>query len=65
MTEQTADAVVAALNRLLTVPPVLSAALREPVYAWLATMPGFKNALDSVVPETLARCAEKRDKGLL
>ena len=65
MIEQTADAVVAALNRLLSMSPVLPAALREPVYEWLATMPGFKNMPTSAASEMLARCAEKRDKGLL
>ena len=65
MIDQTADAVIAALERLLTMPPVLSTALREPVYTWLATMPGFKNAPDEVAPELLARCAQKQTRGLL
>ena len=65
MIEQTADAVVAALNRLLSMSPVLPAALREPVYEWLAVMPGFKNAPAETASELLACCERKRDKGLL
>ncbi len=65
MIEQTADAVIAALDRLLAMPPVLPAPLREPVYEWLATMPGFKTAQDEIAPELLARCAQKQARGLL
>ena len=65
MIEQTADATVAALNRLLSMSPVLPAALREPVYEWLSMMPGFKNAPVEIASELLARCAQKRGKGLL
>ncbi len=65
MVEQTADAVIAALDRLLSMPPVLPPSLREPVYQWLSTMPGFKNAPDEVAAELLARCTQKQEKGLL
>ncbi len=65
MVEQTADAVIAALDRLRTIPPVLPENLREPVYQWLSMMPGFKNAPREISAELLALCARKREKGLL
>ena len=65
MVDQTADAVVAAMDRLLTMPPVLQPELREPVYEWLASMPGFKNASAEVAAELRDRCAQKQERGLL
>ena len=65
MIEQTADAVTAALDRVLSMPPVLPANFREPVYQWLSAMPGFKNAPAEVAAELLARCTQKQEKGLL
>lgn len=65
MVERTADAVVGALERLLVMPPVLPAGLREPVYQWLSTMPGFKNAPQEIAAELLALCAQKHERGLL
>ena len=65
MIEQTADAVVAALDRVVAMPPVLPADLREPVYRWFSTMPGYKTAGHGVTAELLALCAQKHEKGLL
>ncbi len=65
MIEQTADAVIAALDRVLAMPPILPTALRESVYQWLSLMPGYKNAGDEIAAELLARCAQKHEKGLL
>ena len=65
MIEQTADAGIAALERVLTMPAVLTASLREPVYEWLAAMPGFKAAPGEIASELSARCAQKQARGLL
>lgn len=65
MIEQTADAVVAALDRVLATSPILPPHLRGPVYQWLSAMPGFKNAPDEIAVELLALCEWKQEQGLL
>ena len=65
MIEQTADAIIQAFDRVVALPPVLPGALREPVYQWLALMPGFKQGGEAQVADLLARCASKQEKGLL
>ena len=65
MIEQTADAVVAALDQLLTMPPVLPAEMREPVYGWLARMPGFRAGHEEAADELRRQCARKQARGLL
>ena len=63
MIDQTADAVIQAFDKVVALPPVLPGTLREPVYQWLARMPGFKQG--EQVAELLAHCAAKQAKGLL
>ena len=65
MIEQTADAIIQAFDRVVALPPVLPAAMRESVYHWLALMPGFKQGGEAQLTELLNRCQAKQAKGLL
>lgn len=65
MIEATADAILLAFDKVVALPPVLPATMRETVYHWLALMPGFKQGEEAQVAELLARCAAKQAKGLL
>ena len=65
MIEQTADAIIQAFDKVVMLPPVLPAAMRETVYHWLALMPGFKQGEAAQVADLLARCVSKQEKGLL
>ena len=65
MIAQTADAISQAFDKVVALPPVLPAAMRETAYHWLALMPGFKQGGDAQVADLLATCAAKAAKGLL
>lgn len=65
MIDQTADATVGALERLLAMPPILPAALRPAVYEWLSLLPGFKHGAAEFADELRALCARKGERGLL
>ena len=65
MIDRTADAIIAAFDRVVMLPPVLPAAMRETIYQWLALMPGFKGGSEQMAAELLERCAAKQAKGLL
>lgn len=65
MIDATADAIIAAFDRVVALPPKLPGGLRETVYHWLALLPGFKADEEQQVADLLARCAAKQAKGLL
>lgn len=66
MVAHTADAVIAAFDRVVAMPPVLPEAMRETVYRWLAHLPGFAAAtVEEMTGELHALAAAKREKGLL
>lgn len=65
MIERTADAIIQAFDKVVALPPVLPAGMRETVYHWLALMPGFKQGEERQVADLLALCAVKQEKGLL
>ena len=63
---RTADAVVAAFDRVVAVPPILPEEMRATVYQWIARMPGFTTATaEHMAGELQALAAAKREKGLL
>ena len=65
LTERIAAQVIAALDSLLTMPPVLPRMFAESVYHWLALMPGLRGKVDDNTLATLDLCAKKQAKGLL
>lgn len=58
-------AVIAALERVTALPPVLSADLRENVYTWLAAMPGLKGRPAALRKQLAEVLQAKIDRGLL
>ncbi len=65
MIDRTADAIIAAFDKVAGQSSVLPAAMREAVYHWLALMPGFKTGGEQQVADLLAHCVSKQAKGLL
>ena len=66
MIETAADAVIAALDEVLALPPVLPPALRTAVYDWLAIMPGIREGQQEQFAADLRRFQrEKEARGLL
>lgn len=58
-------AVIAALERVTALPPVLSANLRENVYTWLAAMPGLKGRPAALRKQLAEILQAKIERGLL
>ena len=66
MIDRTADAVIAAFDQVLALPPALPESIREPVYQWIARMPGFAAGLAERVPDEFRKLGEsKKARGLL
>ena len=62
---RTADAVIAAFDEVLALPPALSGQMRETVYQWIARMPNFTVAApEQMAAELRAVCDSKRRRGL-
>jgi nucleoside 2-deoxyribosyltransferase len=61
--EHVAELVLAEFELLRDVPPILTENLAEPVYRWLARMPGFQTA--ESIEKVMATLTQKRAKGLL
>ena len=63
---RTADAVIAAFDRVVGLPPTLPEAMRETVYQWIALMPGFAAGTAERMPGELSDlCTSKWAQGLL
>lgn len=65
MTEAIARLVIAAFDEVLALPPALPAPLTEPVYQWLALMPGLSGTAEENTAAMRELWARKREKGLL
>lgn len=65
MITQIAQDVIAALDAVLAMPPVLPMNLAESVYHWLALMPGLAGLSEDNIQSALSLCKQKRAKGLL
>ena len=65
MIDLTADAVIAAFDRVVAMPQVMPAAVQDTVYQWLALMPGFKEGGARQVARLKELCTAKQAKGLL
>jgi len=62
--EEAAAAVVAALDRVVALPPVLPAAQAEAVFDWLARMPEFATGYETEAARLATALARKRARGL-
>ncbi len=66
MIEAAADAVIAACDEVLALPPVLPPPLRAAVYTWLEIMPGIREGQREAFAADLRRFREHKEaKGLL
>jgi nucleoside 2-deoxyribosyltransferase len=65
MIDVTADAVIAAFDKVVGMPKVMPMAMQETVYQWLAMMPGFKEGSEHQAARLKELCAAKQAKGLL
>lgn len=65
MHQQIAALVVKGLDRAARLKPVLPAALREDVYAWLALLPNFRGDTKKIRRELADLLAQKTARGLL
>jgi nucleoside 2-deoxyribosyltransferase len=65
MIDATADAVIAAFDKVITMPGIMPTAMQDTVYQWLAMMPGFKEGGVSQIERMEELCAAKKAKGLL
>ena len=61
----TADAVIAAFDKVVGMPKVMPMAMQETVYQWLAIMPGFKEGGEHQAARLKELWAAKQAKGLL
>lgn len=62
--EQAAQAAIAALDKVVAMPPVLPAAQADVVYDWLARLPEFATGHAAESPRLAAALARKRSLGL-
>jgi nucleoside 2-deoxyribosyltransferase len=60
-----AEKIIAALDRVTALPPLLPKHSRRDIYAWLARMPGFIDEADAVQKRFLSHLERKEGKGLL
>jgi hypothetical protein len=65
LTKHLAKLCVAALDEVAALPPVLSPTLADPVYQWLARMPGFGLGDQVMTAELEQLLAAKRARQLL
>jgi nucleoside 2-deoxyribosyltransferase len=65
MIDITADAVIAAFDKVIGMPKVMPTVMQETVYQWLALMPGFKGGGEQQAARLKELCAAKRAKDLL
>jgi nucleoside 2-deoxyribosyltransferase len=65
MIETVAHEVLTALEAVLNEPPALPEHLAEPVYQWLAKLPGFTASAEEMANELATNLARKRARGLL
>ena len=65
MIDVTADAVIAAFEKVIGMPKVMPTVMQETVYQWLALMPGFKGGGEQQAARLKELCAAKQAKGLL
>ena len=65
MIDVTADAVIAAFERVVAMPKVMPTAMQDTVYQWLAMMPGFKEGGEQQIARLKELYAAKKAKGLL
>lgn len=65
ISDRVATKVVQALNSLLKTPPVMTAAMRESVYDWLAVMPGLQGKKKELKAKLAALLEQKINRGLL
>jgi hypothetical protein len=65
MIDVTADAVIAAFDKVVAMPSIMPMAMQDTVYQWLAMMPGFKEGGEQQVLRLKELCALKKAKGVL
>ena len=65
MIDVTADAVIAAFDKVIGMPKVMPTVIQETVYQWLALMPGFKGGGEQQATRLKELCTAKQAKGLL
>lgn len=65
MIDVTADAVIAAFDKVVAMPVTMPTAAQERIYQWLAIMPGFKEGGEEQIARLKELCASKKAKGLL
>ena len=65
MIDATADAVIAAFDKVVAAPVAIPASAQDTIYQWLAMMPGFREGGEEQVARLKELCASKRAKGLL
>ena len=65
MIDATADAVIAAFDKVVAAPVAMPASAQDTIYQWLAMMPGFRDGGEDQIARLKELCASKRAKGLL
>lgn len=65
MIDVTADAVIAAFDKVVAMPSIMPTPMQDTIYQWLAVMPGFKHSGEHQVARLKELCAAKKAKGLL
>ncbi len=65
MVDVTADAIIAAFDKVLTTPGAMPNGMQDTVYSWLVLMPGYKDGGEHQITRMKELLAVKQAKGLL
>lgn len=65
MVDATADAVIAAFDKVVAMPVIMPTSAQDTIYQWLAKMPGFEEGGEEQIARLKELCVSKKARGLL
>lgn len=65
MVDATADAVIAAFDKVVAMPVIMPKSAQDTIYQWLAKMPGFEEGGEEQIARLKELCVSKKARGLL